>query len=73
MEHMDSSKQASVPLSGTFVVDTDTFAMESFAAAHQQSMAHMAEKNAAALIAAVDKISETVTSLPIFGTYQIGC
>ena len=80
---MDSPMQASVTLSGTFAVDTDTFtssppvdpsvyifsdaikqAMESFAAAHQWSMAHMAEKNAAALVAAVNKISETLTSLP---------
>ena len=38
--------------------------MESFAAAHQRGTAHMAEKNAAALGAAVEKISETLTSLP---------
>ena len=44
-------------------------AMESFAAAHQWSMAHMAEKNAAALVAAVDKISETLTSLPPYSAH----
>ena len=37
-------------------------AMGTFAAAHQQSMADMADKNASALAAAVDRISATLSS-----------
>ena len=52
----------SVDLSAYIFSDAIKHAMESFTTAHQWSMAHMAEENATALVAAVDTISETLAS-----------